>query len=116
MDDHSEGRPGGPTEEQPRRVVTLRATTGVRNDVCEEPDGSVVFMGSDVSAGLRGYDYEYTLSAAQVPALRAVLGGGDDADVLALIEAAKDTILADGEIAWLRAHKIEGTFSSRMRS
>lgn len=103
-------------EERPRRVVTLRAGTGVRNDVREEPDGSVVFMGSDVSAGLRGYDYEYALAPGQVPALRKELGGAEDADVLALIEAQKDAILDAGEIAWLRGRGIEGTFSSSMRS
>ena len=99
-----------------RRIVTLRAETGVRNDVREEPDGSVVFMGSDVSAGLRGYDYEYELAPAAVAALRAELGGEPGSDVLALIHDAKDAILAGGEIAWLRTHSLEGTFSSRMRS
>ena len=103
-------------EERVRRVVTLRATTGVRNDVREEPDGSVVFMGSDVSAGLRGYDYEYAIAPAAVEDLRKQLGGDAGADVLALIEAAKDEILAGGEIAWLKARAIEGTFSSALRS
>jgi hypothetical protein len=99
-----------------RRLITLQATEGVRIDVRQEPDGAVVFMGSDVSAGLRGYDYEYEILPAAVPSLRAALGGADGADVLALIDAAKDEILAAGEIAWLRAREVEGTFSSRMRS
>ena len=106
-----------PDEPAPRerRLITLAATTGVRIDVREETDGGVVFMGSDVSAGLRGYDYEFAIAPAAVPALRAALGGGDSADVLALIDGAKEEILAAGEIAWLRARSVEGTFSSRMR-
>jgi hypothetical protein len=101
---------------RPRRLVTLRTGTGVRNDVREEPDGSVVFMGSDVSAGLRGYDYEYALPPAVVPALRKELGGSAGDDVLALVEEHKDEILDTGEIAWLRARGLEGTFTSSMRS
>jgi hypothetical protein len=98
------------------RTISLFASTGVRIDVREEADGSVVFLGSDVDASLRGYDYEYTISPDQVPALRKELGGTDDSDVLTLIDVGKDAILAHGEIAWLRARGIEGTLSSQMRT
>ena len=50
------------------RTISLFATTGLRIDVRENPDGSVAFLGSDVDASLRGYDYEYAISPDQVPA------------------------------------------------
>jgi hypothetical protein len=98
------------------RTISLFATTGVRLDVRQDPDGSVVFLGSDVDASLRGYDYEYTVSADQVPSLRKQLGGGEDADVLALINTERDAILAHGEITWLRERGIEGTLHSAMHT
>lgn len=98
------------------RTISLFATTGVRLDVREEDDGDVVFLGSDVDASLRGYDYEYRVGAAQVPTLRETLGGADDADVLDLIDAAKDEILSHGEITWLRERGIEGTLHSQMHT
>lgn len=98
------------------RVVSLFATTGVRVDVREGPDGGVIFLGSDVSAGLRGYDYEYAVSADKMAALRSALGGAEGSDILALIASAKDEIQEQGEIAWLRARGIEGALSSQMRS
>lgn len=101
--------------EQPR-TISLFAASGVRKDVHESEDGSVVFLGSDVDASLRGYDYEYAIPTDRVPTLRKELGGTENDDVLALIDAAKDAILEHGEIAWLRARGIEGTLTSQMRS
>lgn len=98
------------------RTISLFATTGVRLDVRADSDGSIVFLGSDVDASLRGYDYEYRVDAASVPALRKELGGGEDADVLALIEAARDAIMENGEISWLRDLGIEGTLHSEMHT
>ena len=98
------------------RTVTLLATAGVRIDVRALDDGRVVFAGSDVSVGMRGYDYELAIPAAAVPTLIAELGGAPGSDPLEVVEANKDALLEAGEVAWCRAHGVEADFSSRMRS
>lgn len=100
----------------PLRSIVLLAATGVRIEARMDAEGALVFSGSDLTAGLRGYDYTFTIPAGQVPAMCKALGGADGADPLEVVEAGKDELLAESEMAWCRSHGIEGTFSSRIKS
>jgi hypothetical protein len=82
------------------RRVTLRRerdADGLRRlDVVLRDDGSLVIEGQDLGAGverfwgagLTEYEWTRTVEREHVPRLAAALGGGPDADVLALIEEA----------------------------
>jgi len=69
------------------------------------PTGAVVFAGFD-RAYLDGYEYHVSVEPEDLPALRAALGVGPDADLLDAVCAAADTIMAVGERSWLQSHGV----------
>ena len=73
--------------------------------------GALVFNGYD-RTHLDGYEYTITVAPGQFEVLRLVLGAGQEADVVDLVCANADEIMARGERTWLDDHGIERGFSS----
>jgi hypothetical protein len=73
--------------------------------------GELVFTGED-RAYLDGYEYWVAVPPHQFDRVRAILGAGRDADVLDLVCAHVDDIMALGERSWLDHHGIERRFGS----
>jgi hypothetical protein len=85
-----------------------------RTDTCTvwvgyDDAGALVFSGDD-RQHLDGYEYVVTVAPDQFDALRSVLGGAE-ADVVDLVCAHADEIMARGERTWLDDHGIEPGFS-----
>jgi len=81
-------------------------------------DGRLVIEGQDLSKpnpwGTGEYEYDITVSAADVPRVVAALGGAEGDDVLVLLAGEADTIVRRGERQWLRDLGIELGFWSRI--
>jgi hypothetical protein len=95
------------------RVFWRNATCTVR--VSYDDSGSLVFCGDESAyMGDEGHNYEYWITVApdQFDLLRQVLSAGPDADVVDLVCAHVDEIMARGERSWLDDHGIERGFSS----
>ncbi|HEX2402130.1 MAG TPA: hypothetical protein VHJ79_19410 [Mycobacterium sp.] len=75
-----------------------------------DDDGALVFNGLD-RAHLDGYEYAVTVAPDQFANLRRVLGADSGADVVDLVCAHVDEIMARGERTWLADHGIEPHFS-----
>jgi hypothetical protein len=75
-----------------------------------DDDGALVFNGLD-RAYLDGYEYAVTVAPDQFANLRRVLGADSGADVLDLVCAHVDEIMARGERTWLDDHGIKRAFS-----
>jgi hypothetical protein len=75
-----------------------------------DDDGALVFSGLDREY-LDGYEYAVTVAPEQFDTLRRVLGGGPDSDVVDLVCAHVDEIMALGERTWLDEQGIERGFS-----
>jgi len=73
--------------------------------------GALVFNGFD-RAYLDVYEYTITVAPSQFDALRRVLGADRDDDVVDLVCAHTDEIMARGERSWLDDHGIDRGFSS----
>jgi hypothetical protein len=87
-----------------------------RNATCTiwvtyDDGGALVFNGEDRQY-LDGYEYAITIAPDQFDKLRRALGAGPDADVVDLVCAHVDQIMAQGERRWLDDHGIERDFSS----
>jgi hypothetical protein len=72
--------------------------------------GALVFSGED-RQHLDGYEYAVTVAPDQLDALRRVFGA-DAADVVDLVCAHADEIMARGERTWLDEQGIERSFRS----
>lgn len=98
------------------REVTLREEEGLRIWASLRDDGALVIEGRDTRQNLWGPsndEYTLTVAASEVPTVVAALGGGDDADVLALLEGHKDEVVRAGERAWLRQAGVEPEYVYR---
>jgi hypothetical protein len=73
--------------------------------------GELVFSGWD-RVYLDGYQYSITVEPDQFDKLRAALGAQPDADVVDLVCAHADEIVARGERSWLQDRGIECGFVS----
>jgi len=73
--------------------------------------GELVFIGYD-RVYLDGYEYEITVAPDQFDTLRGALGGQPGADVVDLVCAHVDVIMARGERSWLEDRGIECGFVS----
>ena len=91
------------------RVFWRTDTSTVR--VSYDDGGALVFNGEDRNY-LDGYEYTITVAPDQFDALRRALAEGPDADVVDLVCAHVDEIMARGERSWLDDHGIERGFSS----
>jgi hypothetical protein len=86
-----------------------------RTDQCTvwvgyEDDGTLVFNGLDRQY-LDGYEYAVTVAPGQFDALRRALAADPGADVVDLVCAHVEEIMARGERSWLDDHGIERGFS-----
>lgn len=79
-------------------------------------DGRLRIEGQDLGGYLGTSEYEYalTVSADDVPRIRAALDAGDGDDLLSLLGAAGTAIVARGERAWLTGLGITPAFWSRI--
>lgn len=75
-----------------------------------DDDGARVFNGEDRQY-LDGYEYTITVAPGQFDKLRGALAG-PEADVVDLVCANADEIMARGERSWLDDHGIERGFST----
>jgi hypothetical protein len=87
-----------------------------RTDTCTvwvgyDEVGALVFSGDDRQY-LDGYEYTITVAPDQFDALRRVLGADPAADVVDLVSAHSDEIMARGERTWLDDQGIERSFHS----
>jgi hypothetical protein len=73
--------------------------------------GALVFKGDDRQY-LDGYEYSITVAPDQFDKLRRTLTAEGAADVVDLVCAHADEIMARGERSWLDDHGIERGFSS----
>jgi len=74
-------------------------------------NGELVFNGAD-RAYLDGYEYQITVEPDQFDKLRAALGAEPGADVVDLVCAHAEVIMARGERSWLTDRGIESGFIS----
>jgi hypothetical protein len=73
--------------------------------------GALVFNGED-RQHLDGYEYAITVAPDQFDKLRRALAADGAADVIDLVCANADEIMARGERSWLDDHGIERGFST----
>ena len=73
--------------------------------------GELVFNGWD-RVYLDGYEYSIAVESDQFDILRAALGAGPGAEVVDLVCAHADEIMARGERSWLQDRGIECRFVS----
>ncbi len=73
--------------------------------------GELEFFGYD-RAHLDGYEYTISVAAHEFVKLRAALGADSGVDVVDLVCAHADEIMAVGERSWLDDHGIERGFAS----
>jgi hypothetical protein len=73
--------------------------------------GGLVFSGEDRQY-LDGYEYTITVAPDQFGKLRRALAANGSADVVDLVCANAEEIMARGERSWLDDHGIERGFSS----
>lgn len=87
-----------------------------RTDTCTVwvgyDDTGVLFFNGDDRAYLGGYEYTVTVAPDQFDALRRVLDADPAADVVDLVCAHVDAIMARGERTWLDDHGIARGFSA----
>jgi hypothetical protein len=87
-----------------------------RSDTCTvwidyDEAGDLVFDGYDREY-LDGYEYRITVAPAQFDSLRRALGAEPGVDMVDLVCAHVDEIMAVGERSWLDNHGIECGFLS----
>lgn len=87
-----------------------------RSDSCTvwvsyDDDGALVFSGEDRQY-LDGYEYAITVAPGQFDKLRRALAADGTVDVVDLVCANADEIMARGERTWLDDHGIERGFST----
>jgi hypothetical protein len=117
------GRPrraegSGPVGEA--RSVTLWARDSLTVAATLTADGALVIKGQDLRAesffgsGNAEYEYALTVEADGVRRIVEALGGKTGDDVLELLRANGDNLVATGEMTWLRAIGIEPKFWSHL--
>jgi hypothetical protein len=79
--------------------------------VSQADGGALVFNGEDRQY-LDGYEYAITVDPDQFDKLRRALAADGAVDVVDLVCAHADEIMARGERSWLDDHGIERGFSS----
>ena len=100
--------------------MTLWARDGLTVSATLADDGALVIKGQDLRAesffgsGNAEYEYARTGDAAGVRRIVEALGGKPGDDVLELVRANGDNLVATGEMTWLRAIGIEPTFWSHL--
>ena len=82
------------------RSVTLWKRGGLFITARLRETGDLVIEGQHLGGGSE-YEYALTVSADEVPIVAGALGGGPDADVLALLSENAETIVEQGEASWL---------------
>lgn len=99
-----------------RAQVTLVDRDGLLVQARWGDTGDLVITGQDLGKlpwGAREYEYGIAVPAGAVPVVIGALGGAADDDVLELLAAQGEVIVARGELAWLKEIGAEPEFWSR---
>ena len=100
--------------------VQLWSKDGLHVQARLDAHGQLVISGQDLRAeqvfgpGAGEYEYGLTVTAADVPTVVAGLGGRPGDDVLVLLGAHGDDLVAAGEMSWLRTLGVEPKFWSHI--
>lgn len=93
------------SDDHPSSVLRDRDGLTVRAERRE--DGAVVILGHDLSGRIWSeYEYAITVRGQDVPLLVSALGGSPESDVLDLLAAAGEEIVAAGERSWLAERSV----------
>lgn len=97
------------------RTVTLRDRDRLRVWATMTAEGELRIEGQDLGGypGASEYEYAITVSATDLPIIRAALDASDD-DLLSLLETAGEAIVRRGERAWIEGLGITAEFWSRV--
>ena len=98
------------------RTVTLLDRDQLRVWATTTADGELRIEGQDLGGypGASEYEYAITVSAGDVPTVRAALDAADGDDLLSLLEAEGEAIVRRGERAWIESLGITAKFWSRV--
>jgi hypothetical protein len=103
-----------------QRIVTLWSAHGLTVTARRGTNDELVISGQDLKSGkvfgteITEYEYEFTVTAADLPTVLRAFKAPPDADVLDLLEKAGAEVVSGGESHWLVENGVPAQFWSRM--